>query len=98
MIELRHLRSFVVLAEELHFGRAAHRLQIAQPALSQQIQRLEGALTVRLLHRTSRSVKLTAAGIALLASARVLLSDAERAVATTRRTGVGEVPVLRLGF
>jgi len=98
MIELRHLRSFVILAEELHFGRAAHRLRVAQPALSQQIQRLERMLTVRLLDRTSRSVKLTEAGVALLASSRGLLADAERAVAITRRAGLGEVGVLRLGF
>jgi DNA-binding transcriptional LysR family regulator len=98
MMELRHLRAFVILAEELHFGRAAHRLRIAQPALSQQIQRLEGVLTVRLLHRTSRSVELTEAGHALLASARGLLAEAERAVVTTRRAGLGEVGVLRIGF
>jgi DNA-binding transcriptional LysR family regulator len=98
MMELRHLRAFVILAEELHFGRAAHRLRIAQPALSQQIQRLESVLTVRLLHRTSRSVELTEAGHALLASARGLLAEAERAVVTTRRAGLGEVGVLRIGF
>jgi DNA-binding transcriptional LysR family regulator len=98
MIELRHLQSFVTLADELHFGRAAQRLRIAQPALSQQIQRLERELSVQLLHRTSRSVELSVAGVALLASARGLLADARRAVDTTRRAGLGDVGVLRLGF
>jgi DNA-binding transcriptional LysR family regulator len=98
MLELQHLHAFVVLAEELHFGRAARRLRIAQPALSQRIQRLERTLTVRLFERTSRSVTLSDAGVALLASARALLADAERAIATTRRAALGEVGVLRIGF
>ena len=73
-IELRHLRYFVAVAEELHFGRAAARLNISQPPLSQQIQILEQQVGARLLARTNRSVSLTAAGKQFLADSRQILS------------------------
>jgi DNA-binding transcriptional LysR family regulator len=97
-IELRHLRYFVTLAEELHFGRAAARLGIAQPPLSQQIQRLELVLGTRLFERTSRKVQLTDAGQALLVEARRVLMAAETAVEAARRAGRGESGELRVAF
>jgi len=97
-VELRQLRYFVAVAEELHFGRAAIRLGIAQPPLSQQIQRLERLLDARLLDRTSRRVQLTPAGQALLAGARRVLSGAEEALEAARRAGRGESGNLRVAF
>ncbi len=85
-LDLRRVRYFVVVAQELHFGRAAERLHIAQPSLSQQIRRLESQLGVALLTRTSRRVELTAAGAALLRDGEQLLQQAERAARTVRRT------------
>jgi DNA-binding transcriptional LysR family regulator len=97
-VELRHLRYFVAVAEELHFGRAAVRLQMAQPPLSQQIQALERELGVALLHRTTRRVSLTGAGTAFLMQARRVLEQTERAVRTAQRTGNGEIGHLAIGF
>lgn len=97
-VELRSLRYFVAVAEELHFGRAARRLNISQPPLSQQIRQLEAALGVTLFVRSSRRVELTPAGTVLLEGARRAIAEAERAVAAVQRAGRGEVDMLRIGF
>ncbi len=97
-MELRHLRYFVAVAEELHFGRAAARLFIAQPPLSQQIRQLERELGVPLLERTSRRVRLTAAGESLLADARRVLAGVESAALSAQRAARGEVGTLSIGF
>jgi DNA-binding transcriptional LysR family regulator len=97
-IELRHLRSFVAVAEEAHFGRAAQRLHMAQPPLSRQIRQLETELGVLLFRRDPRGVELTAAGRALLPLARTALADVERAAALVRRVGRDEPPPLRVGY
>jgi DNA-binding transcriptional LysR family regulator len=97
-IELRHLRYFTVLAHELHFGRAASRLGIAQPPLSQQIQRLESLLGTRLLERTSRKVQLSDAGRAFLVEAERVLAGVDAAVEAARRAGRGESGELRVAF
>jgi len=97
-IELRHLRYFSTLAEELHFGRAAARLGIAQPPLSQQIQRLESLLGSRLFDRTSRRVQLTDAGRAFLVETKRVLVGVEGAVEAARRAGRGETGELRVAF
>jgi DNA-binding transcriptional LysR family regulator len=97
-IELRHLRYFIAVAEELHFGRAALRLHLAQPPLSQQIRRLEELVGHPLFLRTSRSVRLTAAGEALLERARRVLRSVERDLSEVRSVGRGEVGSLRVGF
>jgi LysR family transcriptional regulator, benzoate and cis,cis-muconate-responsive activator of ben and cat genes len=89
--ELRLLRYFVAVAEELHFGRAAQRLHLAQPGLSQQIQALEQQLGVKLFERTSRQVRLTTAGAVLLDEGRRLIAQAERVVDQVRRAGLGQV-------
>lgn len=90
-IELRHLRYFVAVAEELHFGRAAEHLPVAQPGLSQQIQVLENDLGVRLFDRSSRHVELTPAGTVLLIEGKRALAQTERALDRARRTGLGEL-------
>lgn len=97
-IELRHLRYFVAVAEELHFGRAAARLRISQPPLSQQIQILEQQIGARLLARTNRSVSLTAAGSQYLNDARQILSQVEAAAVRAWRLHSGETGELRIGF
>lgn len=97
-VELRHLRYFVAVAEELHFTRAAQRLRIAQPALSQQIQKLETELGVELFHRTNRRVELSAAGEAMLGPARQSIIQARSAVEAAQRADRGEIGHLRIGF
>lgn len=97
-IDLRQLRYFVAVAEEMHFGRAAARLHMTQPPLSQTIQALEAALGAELFSRTRRSVSLTAAGIALLPEAQRLLSQAEALPDLVRRAAAGETGRLALAF
>src|SRR5882724_7402550 len=97
-MELRHLRYFVVLAEELHFSRAAQRLGISQPPLSQQIRALELDLKAPLFERTNRRVELTEAGRALLVEARATLDQADRAVAIVGQAQRGQIGELRIGF
>ena len=79
-MELRHLRYFATLAQELHFGRAAEKLHISQPPLSTQIRDLESELGVSLFERSKRQVKLTEAGKVFLKSTRVILTDLNKAV------------------
>ncbi|NUQ28285.1 MAG: LysR family transcriptional regulator [Acidobacteriaceae bacterium] len=97
-IELRHLRYFVAVADELHFGRAARRLHLAQPPLSQQIRKLEEILGCQLFLRTSRAVRLTAAGEAFLERARRTLSNVQDDMQEARSIGRGEQGLLRVGF
>lgn len=97
-IELRHLRYFVAVAEELHFGRAARRLGITQPPLSLQIQRLEANLGVTLFERTNRRVRLTPAGRTLLEEGRHLIADFVNVADATRRSARGETGSLTVAF
>ncbi|MBM6620800.1 LysR family transcriptional regulator [Micrococcaceae bacterium RIT802] len=98
MFTLDQARSFIAVAEELHFGRAAERLNMTQPPLSRQIQKLERGIQVELLDRNNRKVVLTPAGHAFLAEARKLVVTAERAPATARNIAAGRAGVLRIGF
>lgn len=97
-IELRHLRYFVAVAEELHFGRAARRLHLAQPPLSQQIRKLEQIVGHLLFTRTSRAVRLTSAGQVFLDHARRTLRKVQEDLEETRSVGRGEVGFLKVGF
>lgn len=97
-MELRHLRYFVAVAEELHFGRAAARLRIVQPALSMQVQHLEREVGVMLLDRSRRRVALTPAGRVFLAEARRTLAGADLAVRAARNADAGSEGRLRIGF
>jgi DNA-binding transcriptional LysR family regulator len=98
MFELNQLRCFVAVAEELHFGRAATRLHMTQPPLSRQVHLLEQRLGVKLLDRTSRSVRMTSAGRGFLADARQILRLAESASLAVRRAARGESGSVTIGF
>lgn len=98
IMEIRQLRYFVAVAEELHFGRAAERCHVSQPPLSQQIAALERELDARLFTRTSRRVALTAEGRALLPEAREVLAGVDRAVRIVRNTNQGRTGRIRLGY
>ncbi|EEP83364.1 HTH-type transcriptional regulator XapR, partial [Burkholderia mallei GB8 horse 4] len=97
-MDLKQLRYFVAVAEELHFGRAAKRLFISQPALSFDIRKFEDELGVQLLARTSKSVALTNAGEVLLGEARRLLLQAQEAQRLTIRSASGLAGRLKIGF
>jgi DNA-binding transcriptional LysR family regulator len=98
MFELSQLRCFVAAAEELHFGRAAARLNMTQPPLSRQIQLLERILGVSLLYRTTRAVKLTPAGRTFLLEARRILRLSDSAALMARRVASGEAGRIAVGF
>jgi DNA-binding transcriptional LysR family regulator len=98
MFDLSQVRCFVAVAEELHFGRAAVRLNMTQPPLSRQIQGLEQRIGAQLLERTSRSVRLTPAGRSFLPEARGLLKMADRAALVARRIAIGKTGSLKIGF
>ena len=98
MLELRHLRYFSAVAEELNFSRAAERLHMAQPPLSVAIRQLEQELGTELLVRTTREVRLTEAGAAFLEGARRTLAELERARSEAQRAAAGEIGDLRVGF
>jgi DNA-binding transcriptional LysR family regulator len=97
-MELRHLRYFVAVAEELHFRRAAERLHVAQPAVSEQVRKLEDELGVRLFNRTQRSVTMTDAGAAMLEEARRVLRQAEVACQAARNARDRATSKLRIGY
>jgi len=98
MFDLNQLRCFVTVAEELHFGRAAARLNMTQPPLSRQIQVLEHIIDATLLERTSRSVRLTPAGRSFLPEARRILKLAESASQVARRIALGKTGSLKIGY
>jgi len=97
-MELRHLRYFVAVAEQLHFRRAAEILHIAQPALSQQIRKLEEEIDVKLFERSRHKVRLTTAGKAFYENALRILEHADQAVVRARKVESGDAGMLRIGF
>src|SRR5216683_1755126 len=97
-MELRHLRYFVVVGEEQHYGRAAQRLRVAQPALSRQIQDLEEELGFKLFDRLPRGVRISAAGKAFLEDARRILEQVNEATIRSKRVASGQSGTLRVGF
>lgn len=98
VIDLRLLRQFIAVAEELHFHRAARRLAMSQPPLTVAIRRLEAEIGATLIERGNRTVALTAAGAALLQEARVLLRQADHAVLAARDAAAGRIGTVRLGY
>src|ERR1700694_2844613 len=97
-MELRHLRYFVAVGEEQHYGRAAERLHVAQPALSRQIQDLEKEMGFVLFDRLPRGVRLNAAGKLFLADARRILQDVDKAKLRAERIAHGKAGTLRIGI
>jgi len=97
-MELRHLRYFVAIGEEQHYGRAAHRLHVAQPALSRQIQDLEEELGFQLFERLPRGVRLSAAGKLFLEDSRRILRDVTEAMVRAGSVASGRTGTLRVGF
>src|SRR6185312_14391465 len=97
-MELRHLRYFIAVAEEGHITRAAERLGMQQPPLSQRIKAIERELDVQLLHRKARGVELTDAGRAFLNNARAVLAQFDHTFETTRRTARGEEGQICVGI
>src|SRR4249920_2922766 len=97
-MELRHLRYFVAVGDEQHYGRAAQRLRVAQPALSRQIQDLEDEVGFKLFERLPRGVKLSAAGKLFLEDARRILQQVNEAAARAARVARGQSGTLRIGF
>ena len=97
-MELKQLNLFLAVAEDLHFGRAAERMQIAQPALSQHVRRLERELGVELFDRAGRSVRLTGAGKAFVVEARRVVEQSERAATIARRASEGMTGMLNIGY
>jgi DNA-binding transcriptional LysR family regulator len=97
-MDFRSIRHFMVVAEELHFGRAARRLNIVQPALSRQIQRLEKDLQFQLFQRKNRRVQLTAAGMVFLEEARAVLASLDAAIRSGRRAAEGKTGWVNIGF
>src|SRR5437763_689538 len=97
-MELRHFRYVIAVAEELHFGRAAERLNMSQPPLSHQIRLLEEELGVKLFERTKRHVQITEAGIRLVDEARKVLAQVDRAAKVTSRSDKGDLAHLTIGM
>ncbi|MEO1286625.1 MAG: LysR substrate-binding domain-containing protein [Chloroflexota bacterium] len=97
-MELRHLRYFVAVAEEMNFRRAAKKLNMTQPPLSQQIQQLEQELDCKLFIRRGRSIELTDAGNVFLKEAQAILASVTEAIEKTRRTSLGQMGILHIGF
>ena len=97
-MELRHLRYFITVAEELSFSKAAVKLHTAQPSLSQQIKDLEDDIGVQLFYRTKRKVELTEEGLVFLEQARLTLTQADKAITMARQVAAAKVQCLRIGF
>lgn len=97
-MEIKHLRAFLAVAQELHFGRAASSLSISQPALSHQIRALEKEIGVRVFRRDRRTTSLTPAGVILVGEAREVVARSEQAFQRVRRAALGQVGTLRLAF
>ena len=98
MVELKQIKHFVAVAEELNFRRAAERLHITQPPLSQSIKSLEETVGVKLFERNTRGVQLTKAGEAFLGESLEILSAAQRSISVARQAAQGEIGTLRLGY
>lgn len=97
-MEFRHLVSFITIAEELHFGRAAQRLHLTQPSLSAQLQKLEKSLGVQLVARNSHEVKLTPAGREFEGQARIIVAQMDRAAQVAKATAAGRAGTLNIGY